>query len=153
MTKELAYRNPNGLQPFVNFPEDYSKRGVIHYNIPPVRLEKETMESLLIEPKYWHGYTGAKTFFTHQPLPSTMRFSVYGGTAPQRACISAYAPSVENPVRQTSFGVPYNVTTAAALHGASAMGKPQRPEIHPMQIDVPDSRLWRFDGRNHTFKI
>ncbi|KAF7256158.1 hypothetical protein EG68_06425 [Paragonimus skrjabini miyazakii] len=153
MTQELAYRNPNGLQPFSMFPEDYSKRGTIHYNIPPVRLERETMESVLVEPKYWHGYTGAKTFFTHQPLPSTIRFSVYGGTASDRMSLKSYRPSVESAVQQTACGVPYNITTAAALHGASAVGRPQRPQIHPMQVDVPDSRLWRFDGRNHTFKI
>ncbi|VDP99003.1 unnamed protein product [Trichobilharzia regenti] len=151
MSLDWTVRNPNGWQHYSAFPEDYPKKGSLHYNIPPVRLLKETLEDVVFEPKYWHGYVGAKTFFTHQPLPSTTYFSVYGGTAPKRNDVNAYIPSTGDATRYSTLSTPHNIVAMADLYGAFGKNQPHRPQAHPIQVDAPDSRFWRFDGRNHTF--
>lgn len=149
---DWAYRNPNGLQPTCAFAEDYQSPGHLHYNVPPVRLGNEETSTDLIPPPQWHGYTGAKGFFTQQPMPSNTQLLLTGGYAPKRADISAVVNESPRSVRPTPPSVPCSTVTVAAQAGADVMTTVVRPQAHPIQVDVPDSRLWRFDGRDHTFQ-
>ncbi|VDO08257.1 unnamed protein product [Rodentolepis nana] len=65
---DVPHRNPNGLQPCIAFPEDYISPGNLHYNVPPIPVDRTYPLNTSIMP--WHGYTGAKGHFNEQVMPS-----------------------------------------------------------------------------------
>lgn len=64
---EWSYRNPNGLQPYIPFPEDYISPENLRYNVPPIPVGSIFPLNAKLMP--WHGYTGAKGFFNEQAMP------------------------------------------------------------------------------------
>ncbi|KAL7063043.1 hypothetical protein AAHC03_01799 [Spirometra sp. Aus1] len=150
--EEWIRRNPHGLQPLSTFPEDYPPMGRLNYNVPPIKLTLEDSPTALIPEPFWHGYTGARTHFVQQPMPSNAQFLLTGGYAPRRGGVSAVVTESPKPVHDLPPSVPCSTVTVAAMAGKDSMTTVIRPQIHPIQVDVSDSRLWRFDGRDHTFK-
>lgn len=148
---EWAYRNPNGLQPFVAFAEDYASPGRLHYNVPPLHVESKrssipiTNASICNE---WRGYKGSKPFFAQQAAPDTKSFLLDGGYAPHRTTVDSV---INKPTDPPSNSLPCNSTSVAIKPNSYRIRNVTLPETHPCQMRTPDSRLWRFDGRNHDF--
>lgn len=151
---DWAYRNPNGLQPVCAFAEDYRLPGHLHYNVPPIRLAIDEGSGVdLLSEAPWHGYTGAKPFFTQQPMPGATPLLLTGGYAPNRSEVCEVINETPNPARQngTSAEVPCNDVVIAAQTDKDAIATVAGPQVHPIQVGTADPRLWRFDGREHCF--
>ncbi|VDD84379.1 unnamed protein product [Mesocestoides corti] len=147
-----ARRNPNGLQPFCPFADDYELSGCLHYNVPPVRLGIEESSSGAVRPPRWHGYTGAKSFFTQQPMPGNSHLLLSGVHAPSHNETNATIDTRRNSNQQKPQDVPCNTVTVASSSDNDIMSTVVRPERHPCQVDVTISPLWRYDGFDHTFQ-
>ncbi|KAL5961802.1 hypothetical protein TSMEX_010466 [Taenia solium] len=148
---EWAYRNPNGLQPFVAFAEDYASPGRLHYNVPPPHVESKRSFipiASVSRSMQWRGYNGSKPFLTQHPAPGTMSFLLDGGYAPHRTTVDSV---INKPTDPPPNSLPCNSMSVAIKPNGYSMRNVTLPEIHPSQMKVPDSRLWRFDGRNHDF--
>ena len=158
---DWVYRNPNGLQPVVTFPEDYTPPGHIHYNVPPLRLEASrssasnlTNATATRNPASMQrrGYTGAKSFFTQQPPPSsTALFLTSEHTWHCNRIGSVTTKRLESPL-SAKVSLPCNNVVAAAEMGRDTMKQMIHTKTHSMQISFADPRIWRFDARNHAFQ-
>ncbi|VDM27087.1 unnamed protein product [Hydatigera taeniaeformis] len=148
---EWAYRNPNGLQPFVAFTDDYATPGRLHYNVPPPHVEAKR-SSLPIttasRSMQWRGYNGSKPFFTQQPPPGAASFLLNGGYAPHRTTTDSVISRQTDPHQTTLL---CNSMSFPVTPNTFRMRNVTTTEIHPSQMKLPDSRVWRFDGRSHDF--
>ncbi|CDS36956.1 expressed conserved protein [Echinococcus multilocularis] len=152
---EWAHRNPNGLQPFVAFADDYASPGRLHYNIPPLHVSaKKSVVPITAasHPMKWHGYNGSKPFFTQQPIPGGEALLLTGGYVSHR--------SSTNCVKTKQTDIPPAMVGSLPCKSVNVVVGPNQdsvrnvalPEAHPSQIEFPDSRVWKFDGRDHVFQ-
>lgn len=137
--EEWIRRNPNGIQPVSLFAEDYKGLAPLHYNVPPFRLEMQDIHTDLIPPPTWHGYTGAKTHFTQQPMPSTSQFQLSGGYAPSRNQVDNVKNGSPYPAQPLPPSVPCNSASLASMAETDAILSFLPPRSHPMQVDITDS--------------
>lgn len=148
---EWTYRNPNGLQPFVAFADDYASPGRLHYNVPPLHVESKTPSvpiTTVPRSMQWRGYNGSKSFFAQQPPPGSASFLLHGGYAPHRTNVDFVINKQTDP---PPTSLPCNSRSIAAKSNSYSMRNATLPDTHPSHIQVPNSRMWRFDGRDHDF--
>lgn len=158
---DWAYRNPSGLQPVVTFPEDYASLGHLHYNVPPLRLEagRSASSTVTTAPTtrtqanvQWRGYTGAKSFFTQQPMPGSTALLLTGEYVPHRSEIDSAITKHLEPPSPMSFSVPCNSAAFAAKSDGDDMLQTNLPTTRPIQISFSNSRIRRFDSHDHSFQ-
>lgn len=151
---EWAIRNPNGLQPIVAFADDYASVGRLHYNVPPLHVlakrpsipASKTSRSMMC-----CGYRGSKPFFAQQPMPGSADIQLTGGYMPHRSSIDCVSTKQTDLLLRMGESVPCESVNIAAKLSQNSIRNVTLPKTHPSQIVYPDSRVWRFDGRDHVF--